>query len=648
MTVSLFSDSPVTINLWELCPEASDDAQVIIDGVSQSLPKLLYDYNTWPLTVEQREKTIGLISCNLLRATDIQGHFQLTYTASLPSTLTLRFKDNDSTELFSPLIYDINSGRGSIGVPHSYLRRLAGYHNFVVTAQVAEGEIAIGTRGLLYTIDGGYLATRTSDMGNTISDITIQQRRVDASPSYIWVASIEAGEALIRRRVFSPKVVGEAFEPVYSLGRAKLVAIEFDGEWILNSPGSDKTYRFITYDEPMCFFTDTSDKLYVQNGNDESTRVELADKVVSISVCRGYKSTLYPEQDQGLICVYRSIFTYQHLYDEAGNIIDSSPIHKAYYRQYAYDKTLDGYTWTNPVEITEDIGLRNVINASVHRLNDYRVGIILTTEYPEQPLPKHVDNIEQASRNVWFISSRTYVGMSSRPELVELSPVKNYAPIQMIDAPRADYERLTVSCRLVNNRYTVRATFNHPVRCVSPDVMRWLKFPGGNVVIGRDDFGNITKFGNYTGVDIYDNVIDIHSDEKIIKALTFSLNLTNAWQYYTGTSEENNDGEWIGMHSQMSWTVDPYVYLYANSPRHTQKDLVEVSLGNVTFNVLYKDIGDVKAMASDFVVFEPTIEHYVDQISTQDTYASSFELVDVEVKSITHDVQLLHTGDEPI
>ena len=94
-TFEVFANEAISFTMWELCPEATDeDIQTIIEGVEQSLPRLLYDYNMWPLTVSQDEKTIALITYRLLDHTDLQGHFQMTYVASEACTLTLRFKDN--------------------------------------------------------------------------------------------------------------------------------------------------------------------------------------------------------------------------------------------------------------------------------------------------------------------------------------------------------------------------------------------------------------------------------------------------------------------------------------------------------------------------------------------------------------------------
>lgn len=157
-TYVITSEQDVTVQLWELCPEAADaNIDVIIDGVKQSLPRLLYDYNMLPLVVTTEESIVGLITFNLLDATDLQGHLEISYVSSSDCVLTIRVKDTETTELYTPIVYDIKAGRGNIALPHSYLKRLKGLHNTYITAQVSTGTFTIETRGLLYAIDGGYL-----------------------------------------------------------------------------------------------------------------------------------------------------------------------------------------------------------------------------------------------------------------------------------------------------------------------------------------------------------------------------------------------------------------------------------------------------------------------------------------------------------
>ena len=161
MYVTLKAQKSVNLTLWELCAEAADESAIVeIEGVKQSLAKLLYDYNTGIFTGDNEETTIAFITCRLIQNTDVQGHLIFTFTNTHACCMTIRFYDNDSEELFTPLYYDLKPGNNSIGIPHAFLNRLAGRHNFYVTAQVSSGTFTVPVRGALFTIDAGYLAKR--------------------------------------------------------------------------------------------------------------------------------------------------------------------------------------------------------------------------------------------------------------------------------------------------------------------------------------------------------------------------------------------------------------------------------------------------------------------------------------------------------
>ena len=380
MYVTLKAQKSVNLTLWELCAEAADESAIVeIEGVKQSLAKLLYDYNTWPLAVSQDEKTIALITFRLLDHTDLQGHFQMSYVASEACTLTLRFKDNGATELFSPLLYDLHAGRGSVGVPHAYLERLAGIHSVIVTAQINAGTLAIDTRGILFTIDGGYLAERMLDVGVDMRDISIRQLSQDYGPDEIWIVGIEAGEAIVRKRKYDPKAT-ISFTPCFSVGHAIEAAIEFDGDWVLRNDDTIDTLE--TQENPWIFWVDTENILYGQLGDDETTKVQLDTNVSKIYACRGFSSMYYKEQDQGLVLAY---------------IKDG----KVYYTQYVYNPTAKECRWSDIFVLDES--LSNVKSVAVQRLNDYRLGFTVVANnetrlyitdrmYVTQAVPKETAN----------------------------------------------------------------------------------------------------------------------------------------------------------------------------------------------------------------------------------------------------------------
>lgn len=372
------SDVPVTLSLWELCPEADNlDVQTIIDGVSQALPRLLYDYNTCPLTVGQAESVVGLITFRLMDKTDLQGHFIMSFYASKQSVLTIRFYTNEIEELFAPLTYDIKQGYNSVGIPHCYLHRAAGIYSIAATAQLSVGQITIPTRGVLYSIDGGYLARRELDVAMDVQDLAIRQTHVSYGPDEVWLIGIDAGEILVRKRDYNEINPNVGWTAVTSLGRGIAAAVEFNGYWNLRENANK--YTIETDEVPWYFWVTEDNNLYGQLGSQEDTLVLLATDVTMVHACRGYSSVAYPEQDQGLVVVYLKS--------------DGS----AYYRSYSYNSVLQQVVWELEQPILEG---ETFVHINVHRLNDYRLSIELST----------------GDQNIWLYTDRTYVAQSVPPE----------------------------------------------------------------------------------------------------------------------------------------------------------------------------------------------------------------------------------------
>lgn len=374
LSFTIRTDFTITVTDWVLSGPVADE--VDFDEIRQEIPKLLDDYNTAVFTVGQEEVTIGLITAELLQNTDMNGHFFITYISPVSTLLTIRIKDNNITELYTPILYNIAPGRNSIGIPHAYLRKFVGIHTFTVTAQVSTGTISIITRGMLYTIDGGHLAKRLMDIDAHITDLTVKRLLSDNSPSQLFAVGIEDGNARVRSR----PIKGGAdvvWEPLYEVGPAKTAAIEFDG--IFSLVNGTKTTLY-TDDLPYLFWTDLSDTLWTQYGDDDTSREKLADNVISISACRAWNSIEFPEIDDGLIVAYIKT---------DGSVAYRTRVGKAL-----------GFAYWDPEEVIEEAGVGNTA-VHVHRLNDYRVGFSV------------------AGCNKQFISTRSLLGQGIKASYVE-------------------------------------------------------------------------------------------------------------------------------------------------------------------------------------------------------------------------------------
>ena len=380
-TYTIESDVDVAVSLWELCPTANEiDPQTIIDGVSQALPRLLFDYNTSPLIVSRQEATVGVITCRLLADTDLQGHFAITFQASEVSTITVRFYDNEGEELFAPLFYDSNIGHNTIGIPHSYLRRKSGIHSFVVTMQTNAGHLTIGTRNMLFTIDGGYLAQRVLDVAMDVMDLAIRQISSSNGPDEIWIVGNDAGKTLVRKRDYNEENVNVTWTAVAAMGYFKAGAIEFNGQWVLRAAAGK--YTLNTEEVPYLFLVTEEGQLWAYHGPNDEVPFLLDTSVTMVRACRGFSSIDYPEQDQGLVVAYLK---------EDGT---------AWYRQFIWDVNLQDYQW----QYAEQIGTDTWDYINVSRLNDYRLSFQLS-------------NLAQ---NLWLYTDRTWVGQATPPEFFSL------------------------------------------------------------------------------------------------------------------------------------------------------------------------------------------------------------------------------------
>lgn len=395
-TYRISSVVPVTVYNWELCAEEAVDVTTVIEGVEQELPKLLYDYNTYSYAVAQKELTVGLISCFLQSATDLQGHFTISFFATERCNVHVRIKDNNVTELFSPQVYTVEKGYASVSIPHAYLKKMATDHAFSVTMQCSNGQLSIPVRGMLYTIDGGYLATRLLDAGIDVQDISIRQLSTDMSPSEIWAVGFEGNRLLLKKRVYS-QLQRVNWEAIKDFGEGLKAGVEFHGQW-LNRNNADK-YTIETDVLPFVFIVGLDNILRVYTENTFDNAFVLDENVSALSACQGFNSMLDIEQDQGLIVAYI----------KDGNV---------YYRQWLYNAAIDGYMWY-PIETLYENGDASFV--SVHRLPDYRIGIC----------------VQHTAGTKWYITNRTYVSQAVKPEILNLS-TEAVCTVSVLDVNMAD------------------------------------------------------------------------------------------------------------------------------------------------------------------------------------------------------------------
>src|SRR5690554_6176860 len=74
----------------------------VIKELQSELPKLIYDYNEYDFELTDAEMTVGLITANVLKDTDLQGHFSVSFLATTSAEVVMRIYDNEKKCLYSP------------------------------------------------------------------------------------------------------------------------------------------------------------------------------------------------------------------------------------------------------------------------------------------------------------------------------------------------------------------------------------------------------------------------------------------------------------------------------------------------------------------------------------------------------------------
>ena len=178
---------------------------------------------------------------------------------------------------------------------------------------------------------------------------------------------------------------------------AKDAAITFDGDWILND--TSNVFSLRTEDAPWIFYITKTGKLYRKHGTAASA-ILMAENVEMVAAERGYfpEGHLDINSDQGVVVVYLK---------KNGELV---------YRSYAYAKATGKKEWFAE-EVIDTFAEKTVKNISIHRLNDYRMGICVSL----------LENNKY--KNLWYITDRCYAEMAFRPERFFIQNTQIYKPI---------------------------------------------------------------------------------------------------------------------------------------------------------------------------------------------------------------------------
>ena len=591
-TYRLYSPVAVTFYNWELCSLEASDFTTIINGVEQEIPKLLYDYNTYAYAVAQKETTVGLISAFLHQPTDLQGHFTISFFATERCNVHVRVKDNGITELFSPQVYTVEKGYASVSIPHAYLKKLATAHAFSVTIQCSNGQLSIPVRGVLYTIDGGYLATRLLDAGIDVQDISIRQLSTDNAPSEIHAVGFEGNRILLKSRVYS-QLQRADWTAIHDFGEGIDAAVEFNGSWTLRHGASKFTID--TEQQPYVFIVDTDKNLKVYYGAGYSESQQLDINVDMVSACRGYNSMFNASDDQGLIVAYL----------KEGNV---------YYRQYLYENS--EYKWQGYIALYEGGDASFV---SIHRLPDYRVGICVT----------------HSTGTKWFITDRTYVSQGFKPEIVSTrTEGLSLTTVRSLDIADIDYSTASINNFEDTNIYHNNFIMTFPTRLI--------------ILLGR----TVDHFKRAITVTIDNKVVPNAVDRVTVNNNIVTVILKEAVKGGKTVKLDYNFFFLAGIMPNNCYVATTQTYTWSlplPTIRVSYKEKVSVGIkGTLNAIVTGPTVRDMPQNVPEIVpiVMDPRLDCTIG-IIRHPALTGSYERVDVSVKGSV-DIEISQVGTSPV
>ena len=556
-----------------------------VKSITSSINNLIYDFNTGPLTVKQREQTLGMLTYYISEDADVEGHFLLNYVASESTHLTIRIYDQAVEELYSPIEIDIPEGEGQIGIPHAYLQRSVGIHGVYVTAQCLSGTISVPTRGAFFTIDAGNFASAVDDISMDVRDITMRQLLESNGPDQIWIVGLEDGKMLVSKRAYSESGSSNPeWEGVYTPGKAKDAAIEFDGTWVLRD--KDEKFTLETEDQPWFFWVDENDNLIAQPGDNEEGRLTLDTGVSQVSACKGYSSNLYPEQDQGLVVLY---------------VKNGKP----YYRQYVYDTGLAAKRWMD-AELLTDL---EVVTAKVHRLNDYRLSFELTT----------------ADKNIWMYTGRTYVAQAVPREIVSPSYQENLA---LLYCPSDTDLSVSMETIVSEDMLTIQLELNRELISYDSSMRDVITFNEDSI-----EYSDVEKisFENHDGT----STVTISLKNKPKKLITY---------IYVNKAKVNDllckiDSYGTIVCPFLTATIDTTIY------RHMALEEI-VGLRSAGGSIKYVPVGEQKYAMKETVTFASAAGNLKYSEVVHSTYEYDGETVELAIAG--NGIEYTQTGSSPI
>lgn len=266
--------------------------------------------------------------------------------------------------------------------------------------------------------------------GIDIYDVSGYQNAIDTSMSYIYSVGVLSKTTGVWRTSVEDVGSQSGFEFIGKLNKQiSDAAIAFDGDWIVGGSG---TWTLVTEEEPWIFLV-SEGRLYAQHGVSGSSIIlagETANNVLFVAAERGYFPKDYAARntDQGLVVAY----------------ITTEGV---FYRTLV--RTAAGKAWLGEEQIAvAGLSAASTTGIQIHRLNDYRLGITIST-----PAGNH-----------WLYTDRAYSQMAFKPEHFDLVGLQQYIPLHMAIAINTTMPIPEFTWGINDDKTIITATCNLPIK----------------------------------------------------------------------------------------------------------------------------------------------------------------------------------------
>lgn len=266
--------------------------------------------------------------------------------------------------------------------------------------------------------------------GIDIYDVAGYQNATDSGMSYIYSVGVLSKTTGVWRTSVEDAGSQSGFEFIGKLNKQiSDAAIAFDGDWIVGGSG---TWTLVTEEEPWIFLV-SEGRLYAQHGTSGSSIIlagEPANNVLFVAAERGYFPKDYADitTDQGLVVAY----------------ITADGV---FYRTLV--RTSTGKAWVEETQIEVDgISTASTTGIQIHRLNDYRLGIVIST-----PTGNH-----------WLYTDRAYSQMAFKPEHFDLVGTTPRNPVHIAMAVNTAMPEPTFTWDINKDKTVITAVCDMPIK----------------------------------------------------------------------------------------------------------------------------------------------------------------------------------------